>query len=115
MLTLPVVQNMRPEIPQLRQWSSALTEIIQQCWAQSPSLRPPFPQLKNFLFTLRTQFGWIGVDELEPGEAEVEQDWIDWIDELDREVKTPRIEPDMPLPELPRKFVRLNASPLSPF
>ncbi|KIP06901.1 hypothetical protein PHLGIDRAFT_106442 [Phlebiopsis gigantea 11061_1 CR5-6] len=94
------VENMRPEIPPLAQWSPHLAEIIRQCWAWDPSLRPSFAQLNKMMFTLRLKFGWNGRDDLLPGEAEEEQDWIDWIDELDREHKSPAMNPDVLLPPL---------------
>ena len=96
-------ENKRPELPEGTRWGVALGEIIRQCWAASPTLRPSFATLHTLLFTLRMQFGWTGIDEVESGEEEDEQDWIDWIDELDREVKSPPLRPDMPLPALPRE------------
>lgn len=98
---------MRPEIPPLAQWSPHLAEIIRQCWAWDPSLRPSFSQLNKMMFTLRLKFGWNGRDDLLPGEAEEEQDWIDWIDELDREHKSPAMNPDVLLPPLARMYLSL--------
>ena len=100
----PVAQNLRPEIPLLQQWSSHLAEIIRQCWALDPALRPPFQRLNNLMWTLRTQFGWNGREEVYQGEDLEERDWIDWIDELDRTQQSPPMDPNLPLPPLARTY-----------
>ncbi|EKM52507.1 uncharacterized protein PHACADRAFT_211755 [Phanerochaete carnosa HHB-10118-sp] len=92
-------QNLRPELPPLRSWSNQLTDIIHQCWAFEPSDRPCFTDLNVKIAALRKQYGWSGVEQLEHGESEEEQGWLDWIDELDREkgYKSPPLAPNVPL------------------
>lgn len=106
MLTVPTAQNLRPELPALRPWSGQLAGIIGQCWALKPSDRPSFAELEVKINALRKQFGWIGVEQVELGEANEEEGWLYWIDELDKEKehKSPSLAPNRPLPSLPRKM-----------
>lgn len=100
--TCLVDEDKRPEPPSFRDWSPALTAIIHRCWARSPSSRPDFATLDGEIARLRKQYGWKGVEAVLEGEAELEQQWEQWIDGLDERVISPSLTV-VPLPSLPRK------------
>ena len=90
--TVTLVQNMRPELPLGRAWSSQLLSIVNACWHSDPHVRPPFVQIEVDLHALRKHSGSDTKDSpLPPPPIE-----------LLEERKSPDMHP-VPLPLLPRK------------
>ncbi|KAL6299815.1 hypothetical protein BKA93DRAFT_569950 [Sparassis latifolia] len=50
-------QNMRPELPLVRVWSSQLGNVIQSCWNVNPTLRPSFSKIEHDIKQIRLHFG----------------------------------------------------------
>lgn len=92
----------RPDLPLLRDWSLPLQGILETCWDKSPGARPTFERLDESLDQLRRAFGWNGIEHVQMGEDVREQDWIDWIDGLNKDARSPALTV-VPLPNLPRK------------
>ncbi len=105
------VDNIRPELPNLRPWSGQLGDCIQRCWDRVPSSRPPFTQIDTEISNLRRQYGWPGIEIIEDAEAHQQKEWVQWLDGVVRTKKSPNMNP-RPLPNLPRALfsgVRLIA------
>ncbi|KAL4243264.1 Serine/threonine-protein kinase [Abortiporus biennis] len=52
-----LTENMRPEIPLGRVWSSQLAAIIQSCWQANPDSRPSFDVIDGEVQKLRASYG----------------------------------------------------------
>lgn len=92
----PIGEDMRPEPPLQRLWSTQLSEILHSCWNRDPSLRPPFTKIDQAVQTLRARFGSdIKESPIPPRRIELEDM---------RSRKSPDMHP-IPLPLLPRKFL----------
>ncbi|THG99343.1 hypothetical protein EW026_g2979 [Hermanssonia centrifuga] len=108
---LVLIDNIRPELPNLRPWSGQLGDCIQRCWDRVPSSRPPFTQIDTEISNLRRQYGWPGIEIIEDAEAHQQKEWVQWLDGVVRTKKSPNMNP-RPLPNLPRALfsgVRLIA------
>ncbi|KAI0640836.1 hypothetical protein C8Q79DRAFT_920613 [Trametes meyenii] len=84
-------ENMRPEPPHQRAWSSQLSEILHMCWNRDPTLRPSFARIDKDVQQLRARFGAdIKESPVPPKKAELEM----------HARKSPDMHP-IPLPLLP--------------
>ncbi|THH30137.1 hypothetical protein EUX98_g4033 [Antrodiella citrinella] len=52
-----LVQNMRPDLPLTRAWSSQFAGIMSTWWDRNPDARPPFVQIEVDLHSLRKKSG----------------------------------------------------------
>ncbi|KAH9926665.1 uncharacterized protein BXZ73DRAFT_78744 [Epithele typhae] len=98
-------ENMRPELPLLRVWSSQLSEILGLCWHRDSGLRPSFEKVDKQVQQLRSVYGLDLKESPAPRPTELEH------------LKT-RKSPDMhpiPLPLLPpdttASFVEVGSAP----
>ncbi|KAI0820557.1 hypothetical protein BC628DRAFT_1397178 [Trametes gibbosa] len=50
-------EDMRPEMPLQRSWSTQLLEILRLCWHRDPAMRPSFTKIDHEVQTLRAHGG----------------------------------------------------------
>ncbi len=87
-------EDMRPEPPLQRVWSTQLSQILHACWHHDPSVRPPFMKIDHDVQALRARFGSdLKESPVPPRRKELE-------DMHSR--KSPDMHP-IPLPILPRE------------
>ncbi|KAL1938386.1 hypothetical protein VTO73DRAFT_11626 [Trametes versicolor] len=99
-------EDMRPEPPLQRLWSTQLSEILHSCWHRDPSVRPPFMKIDHDVQALRARFGSdIKESPIPPRRIELEDM---------RSRKSPDMHP-IPLPLLPpdttASFIEEDAIP----
>lgn len=94
--TIHLGEDMRPEPPLQRLWSTQLSEILHSCWHRDPSVRPPFMKIDHDVQALRARFGSdIKESPIPPRRIELEDM---------RSRKSPDMHP-IPLPLLPREVL----------